>query len=40
MPPALGPIATGAEEAAQREHEEDTHEGETEPSPEPIRPII
>ena len=35
----LGPKATGAEEAAQREHKEDTKEGESKPCPEPIRPI-
>ena len=34
----LGPKATGAEEAAQREHKEDTKEGESKPCPEPIRP--
>ena len=35
----LGPKATGAEEAAQREHKEDTKEGESKPCPEPIRPM-
>ena len=35
----LGPKATGAEEAAQREHKEDTKEGESKPCPKPIRPI-